>query len=224
MKTSRAKVEVDCECGRKYWVRIPFVDVFWKCKCGCYHRQYTTNNSGPSEQISVDDVVLGIIEDVMIKGAFFSEDGKYRYHLFRIWEEHGKIACCIGLNPSTASGEDDDPTITRLIGTLKALGYGGLRMCNLFGFISSKPEALNTCPDPIKENDKYLAAAVLTSNEVIFCWGGFRQAKYRVRKMIELFPDALCFGKNADGSPWHPLAMMYIKGFTYDKATLQKFR
>lgn len=158
----------------------------------------------------------------MIKSAEFSECGKYRYVLTRIWHDSKKIAMCIGLNPSTANEGHDDPTILRLISTLDILGYGGLKMTNLYGLISSKPEALQSCPDPLKENDKYLLTTAHTVQDIIFCWGTFKQAEYRARKVIQLFPDGKCFGKNKNGSPWHPLAMMY-KGLKANQAKLTFF-
>lgn len=165
----------------------------------------------------------------MTKGSTFSECGKYRYSLQRVWDPSLKVAMCIGLNPSTAGRknddgeEEDDATITRLIGTLKALGFGGFHMVNLFAYISSKPDDLNSTPDPLGDNDKWIMATAIMTQEVIFCWGKFRQAIVRGKKMKSLFPDAKCFGKNPDGSPWHPRRMSYIKGFTYDKATLIRY-
>lgn len=145
----------------------------------------------------------------MDKGAKFSECGKYRYVLWRIWDEDGRRAMCIGLNPSTANSDKDDPTIRLLINTLTDLGFGGLYMVNLYALISSKPSALAVCADPIKDNDKYIQEVSQSSNEVIFCWGSFKSIEYRAKKMVEMFPAAKCFDKTAGGSPWHPLALMY---------------
>ena len=66
----------------------------------------------------------------MKKGAEFSKCGKYRYVLWRIWDESKPIAMCIGLNPSTANHETNDPTIRQLIDRLEYLGYGGFKIKN----------------------------------------------------------------------------------------------
>jgi hypothetical protein len=145
----------------------------------------------------------------MIKGAAFSDDQKYRYLLYRIWEKDMPRAMCIGLNPSTANQDHDDATITRLITTLKSLGYGGLYMTNLFGLVSSDPELLREVPDPVGANDTWLKIIADLSDEVIFCWGAFPMAEYRAKKIRNQFTKAKCFGKNSNGTPWHPLAMMY---------------
>lgn len=144
------------------------------------------------------------------KDAKFSDCGKYRYWLRRGWDETLPDAMCIGLNPSTANATDNDTTITNLTKLMKDLGYGGFYMMNLFAFISTKPKELSACPDPVGSNDFYLSmisARVYNSHgQVFFCWGAFKQAEWRAKKIIEKFPRAMCFGKTPDGKPLHPLA------------------
>ena len=38
----------------------------------------------------------------------------FRYQLWRIYDENKPLLLFIGLNPSTGSGEEDDPTIRNL--------------------------------------------------------------------------------------------------------------
>lgn len=147
----------------------------------------------------------------MEKGAIFSDCGKYRYRLWRIWDVSGTFAQCVGLNPSTANSDDDDNTIRNLTEIIKNNGYGGFYMTNLFALISPYPEALRECPDPIKDNDVHLRQVYSLCQSIIFCWGNFKQAEYRAKKIIKEFPQALCFGMNANGSPKHPL---YLKQTT----------
>lgn len=145
------------------------------------------------------------------KGAEFSECGKYRYKLWRIWNPDLPLVMCIGLNPSTANADTDDQTIGNLRRILTALGYGGFYMMNCWPFITSKPELLQIDSDSdFKNSLKLLAVAYITS-EVIFAWGTFKIIKERGRdkELITMFPNAKCFGKNKDGSPMHPLALMY---------------
>ncbi len=142
-------------------------------------------------------------------GAVFSDDNKYRYRLWRKWDEALPMAMCIGLNPSNADADKNDPTITNLIKMLQLLGYGGFYMMNLFAFISSKPEDLLTCTDPLGENDAHLQEVEKLCKDVIVCWGSFKIAAGRIEKVLPMYPEALCFGVNADGTPFHPMAMMY---------------
>lgn len=149
----------------------------------------------------------------MKRGATFSECGNYRYVLWRIWDESKPMAMCVGLNPSTANGEKDDHTIRLLIKYIGELGFGGFRMMNLYALIDSKPEALSACPDPVKENDKYLQLIAEDSDEIIFCWGQFKQAEWRAKKVKAMFPNSKCFMKSKSGTPVHPRKLGYIKDY-----------
>lgn len=146
------------------------------------------------------------------KGAEFSPCGNYRYKLWRIWDDSKPLAMCIGLNPSTANHEKNDTTIRYLIQMLTVLGYGGFYMTNLFTIISSKPDVLLTSADPLGENDAKLDEVMALCEDVIFCWGNFKQAKERIKAVEPRFRKAKCFGFNANGTPFHPLAMMPRNG------------
>jgi hypothetical protein len=50
------------------------------------------------------------------------------------------MICFIGLNPSTADAEVNDPTIRRCIGFAHDWGFGGLLMLNLFAFRATDPK------------------------------------------------------------------------------------
>ena len=154
-------------------------------------------------------------------GADFSPCGKYRYKLWRIWDEALPKAMCIGLNPSTANESKPDPTITNLTKMLKKLGYGGFYMTNLFAFISPHPKDLLTCLDPLGDNENVLAAVEQLCDDVIVCWGNFKEAEARIAEVLPRYPKALCFGVNMNGTPAHPLAMMY-QGKT-DKPVLTEY-
>jgi hypothetical protein len=145
-------------------------------------------------------------------GAEFSKCGNYRYKLWRIWDGSKPLAMCIGLNPSTANANKNDQTISYLIKMLTILGYGGFYMMNLFAIISSKPDVLLTHPDPIGDNDEHLDEVREICEDVIFCWGNFKQAEGRIKVVAPRFPNALCFGTTANGKPFHPLAMMPRNG------------
>jgi len=156
-------------------------------------------------------------------GADFSPCGKYRYKLWRIWNPDKPRAMCIGLNPSTANHEKNDATIRYLIQMLTVLGYGGFYMTNLFAIISSKPEVLLTCADPLGDNDSKLDEVAAICDDVIFCWGNFRQAKDRIEAVKPKFQRAKCFGFNANGTPFHPLAMMPRNGRDPNSPVLTAF-
>lgn len=158
----------------------------------------------------------------MTKSAIFSECGLYRYQLIREWNTDLPYAMCIGLNPSVADHETDDPTIRNLIAILTNRGYGGLYMTNLFGLISTKPELLRTHPDPVGLADHYMDLAFEKCLDVVFCWGDYPIAEYRAKLMIKKWPDAICFGKSKKGKPLHPMAL-WRRGLKNTDVTLQRF-
>lgn len=142
--------------------------------------------------------------------AKFSECGKYRFWLKRSWNKDQPKLLLIGLNPSTADKDQDDPTIRRVKSLAASNGFGGIYMMNLFPFITPYPKELK--PDNGKvENDYWLETVHENQcKTVCFCWGNFSFPE-RIYEMVERFPDALCFGKNKNGSPKHPL---YLKADT----------
>jgi hypothetical protein len=158
----------------------------------------------------------------MLRGAKFSGCGNYRYSLWRIWDESKSTAMCIGLNPSTGNHETDDPTIRQLIDRLGFLGYGGFYMCNLYGLISSKPGKLFEVSDSQGDNIEWLQNIGQRVDEVIFCWGSFKRIEYRAKTAIEMFPNAKCFGRSKNGSPTHPMALMW-GGIKIEKTRLEPY-
>lgn len=159
----------------------------------------------------------------MTRSAEFSDCGKYRYQLTRIWDESLPIAMCIGLNPSVADSEKDDPTIRILIKSLTALAFGGLKMMNLYGLITPHPDDLRNSPDPIGLNDEWLGTTRYHVQEVIYCWGNFKHIEHRVKSVRCIVPDGKCFGKTATGAPIHPMALMY-RGIKPENVELTAYR
>lgn len=157
-------------------------------------------------------------EDILLvrtdtpSGAVFSNCGKYRYVLWRSWNDPSDLfqsirpfVTFIGLNPSTANQNIDDATIRRVIRFAKSWGYGGVYMMNLFGLVSRYPQELLRCEDPLGENDQWLEAMKKTGTDIVFAWGTFSVAKDRALTVAKMFDHATCLGINADGSPKHPL-------------------
>lgn len=146
-----------------------------------------------------------------LSGAIFSDCRKYRYALWRKWDETKPMIMFIGLNPSKANEYEPDPTITRVIQFSKSMGYGGVYMMNLYAIVDSNPDVLKTHPDPLGENDGWVEKIAPECQMIIFAWGKFKEAKSRADKFIKMFPEGHCLVKNKDGSPRHPL---YVKGDT----------
>ena len=145
-----------------------------------------------------------------LKGAIFSDDRKYRYALWRVWNLSRPILLQIGLNPSVANEIKDDPTITRGIVRADRNGFGGFIMANLYAFISTKPEALLGDDDFVGEfTDYYLKQMIELSERQLCGWGSFKPVAKRASIILSMLKDPYCLGSNVDGQPKHPLYVGY---------------
>lgn len=82
------------------------------------------------------------------KGATLSGCGKYRFKLWRIWDDSKPLVLWILHNPSTADQYQDDPTIRRITAFTKAWGYGGFYVGNLFPYRATNPKDLQSLSEP----------------------------------------------------------------------------
>lgn len=149
----------------------------------------------------------------MRKAAVLSEDRLYRYSLLRQWDDSKGIVLFIGLNPSTADENIDDPTIRRCIQSAVNWGYGGMRMINLFGYRSTDPKNLLSVEDPIGwENDDWIRRGILKSDRIIAAWGtkgGMKDRDKTVMDVIISLSLIECLGVTKAGFPRHPLYLSY---------------
>ena len=98
-----------------------------------------------------------LFETGIEKGAQFSPCKKYRYALWRTWNQDDGHVMFIGLNPSTADEFTDDPTERRCMGFARRWGFGGIYMMNLFAFRATNPLDLLFQHDPTgSENNQML--------------------------------------------------------------------
>lgn len=110
----------------------------------------------------------------MFKNASISNCGQFRYHLYRQWDEDLPEVMFIMLNPSTADGDVDDPTIRRCIGFAKSWGYGAIHVCNLYAFRATNPKDLFRQESIIGTGDiniKTIEYYSSNCDEVICAWG-----------------------------------------------------
>ena len=149
-------------------------------------------------------------------GAVFSEDGIYRYRLWRFWDDTTLPMVFVLLNPSTADTEADDPTIRRCMGFAKREGCGGIQVVNLFALRSTDPKALYSHPDPVgPDNDEALLAAAASATTVVAAWGVHGALHGRGDQVMTALRQAgvrlMALGRTKDGHPRHPL---YLAGST----------
>ena len=143
----------------------------------------------------------------MIKTAVFSPDRKYRYALWRIWDERKPVCMFIGLNPSTADEYNDDPTIRRCFGFAAGWGYGGFCMTNIYAYCSANPDVLQQVPNPagLPENDDWLRYLAAYSGIVVACWSNYCYRHKRADEVAKLLQKLYCLGTTRVGQPRHPL-------------------
>lgn len=149
----------------------------------------------------------------MRKDAKLSDCRKYRFALWRIWDDSKPHVMFIGLNPSTADEAEDDPTISRCISYAKSWGFGGVCMANLFSYRATEPAVMLTAEDPVGlENDQWLVKLASEAGLVVAAWGNIGGHMGRSQKVKLLLPGLHCLKVNKSGEPAHPL---------YQKGTLQ---
>lgn len=137
-------------------------------------------------------------------GAMFSDCGKHREYLWRIWDTEKPKIMFIGLNPSTANADTDDPTIRKITAICKYNEYGGFYMLNLFTFISTDPKKLNIKSGNIARANENLLTIADFCESIVMAWGNFNVFGRDI-EVRRLFPKALALKVNKNGSPKHPL-------------------
>ena len=153
----------------------------------------------------------------MFGGAIISDDGLYRYRLWRELRPGApeRIMTFIMLNPSIADASVDDPTIRRCMGFARREGCTRLDVVNLFAFRATKPSRLLEVGWPTgPENAIHIEGAIMVSHLVVAAWGAWwdnqspnrRPLRTRVEDIAEHHGKTLyCLGETKKGAPRHPL-------------------
>lgn len=171
------------------------------------------------------------------RNATLSTCGLFRYTLGRDWTkldglpDGSRWMVVVGLNPSTADAEKDDPTMRRVRGFAKARGAAGFTMLNLFGFRATKPRDLwaraRAGLDVVgPDNDTWTRATFEARPagglDVVAAWGAGPSSKADIAT-FNTRVDAVCriardvgvvwrsWGMTEDGHPRHPL---YVPAIT----------
>lgn len=164
-------------------------------------------------------VVLGDLRS----GAIFSADMQHRYLLWRLLDPTKAHAVLfVGLNPSKATHERTDHTVTKEVEYARRWGYGLMVKANLFGLRSTDPKALYRTPRPIgDDNDRVIDAAVASPevSHVVACWGSHGRYLGRGRAVLDRLlagpKEVSCFKLKTttwltkNGQPGHPLMLAY---------------
>lgn len=178
----------------------------------------------------VDKLIkLGILEDVKDISAFHvknlpydenewiyeqSEDMESRFLLGK----RGKnpLICC-GVNPSTASPEDLDPTMKRVKAFAESRGYDGYIMINLYPMRATNPDKMHMemNKEIMQKNLEYIKEVLSIENlDIWAAWGNLiekrRYLKECLKSIAQIADTYQChwytMGElTKDGHPRHPL-------------------
>ncbi len=149
--------------------------------------------------------------------ALFSECGRYRRLLTRDWDgaEKAGYVLWIGMNPSTAAFNVDDPTVFKEQKFTRRWGYGRYVKCNVMDYRATNPKMLleqGVIPNT-QENLQTIVEQALGAEIVVMAYGSLHK---KLAHHGQAVTDALRAAKvklhalkiTNNGSPGHPL---YLK-------------
>ena len=158
----------------------------------------------------------------ILSKAVYSRCLDYRYSLSKEWDLGLPRTLFILLNPSTATEEFNDPTISRCVARSRALGSGAMMVCNLFAFRGRKPSDLIYHSEPIGlKNDLFIFKACNwlkngTDGSIVICgWGNMGSYLNRAdsvkKELRKRLGHLYCLGVTNNKQPIHPLYVSYSK-------------
>lgn len=129
----------------------------------------------------------------------------WRYVLTRATGAGSGTVAIVGLNPSTADEDVDDPTTRRCIRFARDWGFAGLQLVNLFALRATRPRELRRAADPVgPENAAALERVVRAADLVVCAWGNLGIGE-RAEDVRALVSHPHCLGHTRLGAPRHPL-------------------
>lgn len=164
-------------------------------------------------------VVGGRSAGAVFEPAASVDASRHRYALWRSFSEATLFAAArwcnfICLNPSTATHEVSDPSVTRMRGFAESFGCHGLIVTNIHSLRSTDPKGLyaddRSDGDPM--NWAIISHVATRAHLVIAGWGTHGALRGRGRQVARWLLDSgvelKCLGKTKEGFPRHPL---YLK-------------
>ena len=143
------------------------------------------------------------------RAADISESGKYRYSLERRWEganDISRFVLWVMLNPSTADGLVDDPTIRRCIDFTQRLGMNRMIVVNLYPYRSTDPKLLRDLTPEERYGDNGIVLRRWmrdpTPKIIVAAWGSNRIDAVPIPLLGRML---FSFGRTTKGEPRHPL-------------------
>lgn len=147
-------------------------------------------------------------------GATFSSCRRWRYLLWRRWDEEKPAANFLMLNPSTADELQLDPSCARARAYAERWGYGALIVTNLFAWRATDPEVMKQAQEPVgRSSNQAILRAARQCGVVVCAWGNHGAHLGRAATVLANLRGAgvplHALRITAEGQPSHPL---YLPG------------
>lgn len=156
---------------------------------------------------------MNTITTTLATVAMFSDDGKKRYLLRKLWDEKMPSLAIIMLAPSEASGIELDTTTQLVLNNASRLGYGSVTIVNLFATLNDFK--LQQAEDEDAENLKEILLAAKNANQVVYAPGvgkaknkAFALRQEQVLNALRPYEVKLCClcNESGDAKLQHPLS------------------
>lgn len=147
----------------------------------------------------------------------------WRIALTCVWDDAlPRLGVC-GLNPSTATPIEPDPTCVRWLGMAQRWGFGSLTVVNLYPLRATKPKDLESSrfaiaghdarlvtryPEPFKAYLATVTEAINACSILLCSWGAVAGGDRLLRTYYEPVPPLAYLHKTGLGCPIHPLARL----------------
>lgn len=173
------------------------------------------HSSGPARLHDPGGKVRLALPEGVTGGAEFSACGRYRRSLSRDWTPPGTPPCTvlfIGQNPSVADVDVSDPTCHRELQFARDWGFTRYLKGNVLDWRATAPRDVPHDPDIActPENLAALRDMADQADLIVMACGRLHKRFAPVTAQVLAAVSAtgkpvVCLGRNADGSPRHPL-------------------
>lgn len=153
------------------------------------------------------------VDPIVAERTIFNSGRTHRFTLFRHWADVDDYACGISMNPSGAAEDVSDNTVEGMCKRARNhWGVGAYYQLNVMSIRGTYSKDLAKAGlVNLPENDEWIRRIASNARIVVVSWGNPGHKSGRgtaVEKILREVCDpsrVVCFGKNKNGSPVHPL-------------------
>jgi hypothetical protein len=154
-----------------------------------------------------------VVDPIVAARTLFNEDRTHRLTLFRHWGDVDDFACGISMNPSGAAEDVSDPTVDGMCRRAREYwGVGAYYQLNVMSIRGTySADLAKAALVNLPENDEWIRKIASKARLVVVSWGNPGHKSGRGQVVEKMLRDVcvpakvVCFGKNKNGSPVHPL-------------------